>query len=281
MMSPRPLQHQELLVTLFGLYSSTERVFRISPLVVLMADLGIKEGAVRSTVSRLKTKGVLERATGGESASYSLSASVLDSFQADDARIFAPARARLGDPWALVVFSVPEAERKRRYELRTELLSQGFGFVAAGVAIAPVRVLDQALARLRTQDLDQYVECFRVHYGEEHHLPDRVAQWWDLDTLDAQYVDFLTEYGEELPRWQARASQDRPFNAAERKEAFALYIPLLTRWRRFPYRDPNIPLELLPSGWKAPQAKVLFLELHSILKRPAEEHAYEVLTVGT
>lgn len=276
-MSTRPLQHQELLVTLFGLYSNADGVFRVSPLVSLMAALGIREGAARSTISRLKTKGVLQSVTGGRTASYSLSTSMLDSFQADDARIFAPARARLGDPWALVVFSVPETQRKRRYELRTELLSQGFGFVASGVAIAPGRVLDQALARLRTQDLDQYVECFRVHYGEEHNLPDRVAQWWDLDALDVQYVDFITEYEEELSRWRSRARQDHRFDIAERKQAFALYIPLLTRWRRFPYRDPNIPLELLPSGWKAPQAKVLFLELHTLLHPLAAQYAYEVL----
>lgn len=280
-MPTRSLQHQELLVTLFGLYAGSEGVLKVSSLVGLMAGLGIKEGAVRSTVSRLKNRGVLEHVSGERPARYRLSESVLDSFQADDERIFAPERSRLGDPWALVVFSVPEAERSRRYELRTELFSQGFGFVAAGVAIAPARLLDQALVRLRSQGLDQYIECFRVHYAEEHRLPERVAEWWDLEALDAQYDTFISAYREELRRWQARSARSLELDAEGKKEAFALYIPLLTRWRRFPYRDPNIPLELLPGGWKAPQAKVLFLELHSLLQAPAAEYAHEVLAAGT
>jgi phenylacetic acid degradation operon negative regulatory protein len=280
-MPTRSLQHQELLVTLFGLYSGPEGVLKVSSLVALMSGLGIKEGAVRSTVSRLKNRGILEHVSEERPARYRLSDSVLDSFQADDKRIFAPERSRLGDPWALVVFSVPEAERSRRYELRTELSSQGFGFVAAGVAIAPARLLDQALVRLRTQGLDQYIECFRVHYGDRNRLSERVAEWWDLEALDAQYDTFITAYRQELHRWQTRPTQPPALDAEGRKEAFALYIPLLTLWRRFPYRDPNIPLELLPGGWKAPQAKVLFLELHSILQGPAAEYAYEVLSAGT
>lgn len=280
-MTMRPVQHQELLVTLFGLYAGPEGVLKVSSLVSLMSSLGIKEGAVRSTVSRLKTRGVLQRATEERPVRYHLADSLLDSFEADDERIFAPERSHLGESWALLVFSVPEAERNRRYELRTELFSQGFGFVAAGVAIAPIRLLNQALARLQARGLDQYIECFQVHYGEEHRLSERVATWWDLDALDAQYSDFITTYGEKLRHWQARTHQTPQWDAQGRADAFALYIPLLTQWRRFPYRDPNIPLDLLPSGWKAPQAKVLFLELHALLKDPAEAHAYALLAAGS
>ena len=280
-MTMRPLRHQELLVTLFGLYSGPDGVLKVSSLVALMSSLGIQEGAVRSTVSRLKTRGILQRVTNDRPARYRLSDSMLDSFQADDKRIFAPERSGLGEPWALVVFSVPETERNRRYELRTELLSQGFGFVAAGVAIAPIRLLNQALTRLRNRGLDRYIECFQVQYGHEDRLPERVASWWDLEALDTQYNDFIAAYEKELLAWQTRMGQTTQLDAQERAEAFALYVPLLTRWRRFPYRDPNIPLELLPSGWKAPQAKVLFLELHTLLKAAAEEHAYAVSDPAT
>lgn len=279
-MSLPALQHQELLVTLFGSYSGPEGALKVSSLIALMSGLGIREGAVRSTVSRLKNREVLQRVGEGRPVSYRLSDSILDSFHADDQRIFAPERSRPGDPWALVVFSVPESERKFRYQLRTELLNHGFGLVAAGVAIAPVRLLDQVLTRLRKQGLDQYIKCFQVHYGDAERLAERVATWWDLAALDAQYSDFIATYSRELRRWKDLAAGGEPFGEARRAEAFALYIPLLTRWRRFPYRDPNIPLELLPSGWKAPQAKVLFMELHSILHQPAAEHTRHILAQG-
>lgn len=275
-MAARPLQ-QDLLVTLFGLYANDDGAMRVSSLVALMADLGIPGGPARSTISRLKTKGILQRTAAEEPVSYVLSEAVLDAFNAADQRIFAPQRSQLDDPWAVVVFSVPETERNRRYELRTELISLGFGFVSAGVAIAPSTVLDQALTRLRTRGLDQYIEYFRGHYGDQHSLRDRVRQWWDLDTLDAQYAEFLADYHDELCRWRERATRHANFTPAENQEAFTVYVPLLTRWRRFPYRDPNIPLELLPDGWKAPRAKHMFLALHSILEAPSAHHAAGVL----
>lgn len=279
-MSSKPL-HQELVATLFGLHANAEGVMRVSALVALMADLGIDGGSARSTVSRLKAKGILQRTVGRGPASYVLSGAVLGAFSVEDQRIFAPERSQPGDPWALVVFSVPESERNRRYELRTELISLGFGFVAAGVAIAPLAGLEQALERLQARGLDRYVDHFQGHYGEGRKLRDRVQEWWDLGALDVQYAEFLADYRDELTWWRTRSAQAPDLSVAERKDAFALYVPLLTRWRRFPYRDPNIPLELLPVGWKAPRAKLMFLELHSILKAPAAAHASLALERAT
>jgi phenylacetic acid degradation operon negative regulatory protein len=270
---------QELIVTLFGLYAADGRL-PVAALVGLLADLGVDNGAARSTVSRLKSKGVLVRGADPGPVEYSLSPAVMDLFRGNDQRIFTPERSRLQDPWALVVFSVPESERNRRYELRSELTSLGFGFVAGGVAIAPATVLDQALERLGERGLTRYIEHFTGHYGTENDLRERVAQWWDLDDLDSHYAAFIDDYQGELERWRARDGDAAAgLDEAGRREAFAAYVPLLTRWRRFPYRDPNIPLELLPEGWKAPRAKRIFLELHARLAEPAKAHAEGVLRV--
>lgn len=277
---PKPLL-QELIVTLFGLYAPEAGRLPVASLVALLGDLGVDGGAARSSVSRLKTKGILERTNGGGPAAYSLAPSALDVFRRADSRIFAPERSRPGDPWALVVFSVPEAERGRRYELRSALAGLGFGFMAAGVAIAPATVLDQALERLAELGLARYVESFTGHYGLERELRAKVGQWWDLDGLDAEYAEFIADYAGELEAWRARARERPRLGEAgpegAGRDAFALYVPLLTRWRKFPYRDPNIPLDLLPVGWKAPRAKLLFLELHALLAEPAARHAETLL----
>ena len=264
---------QELVVTLYGLYADGDRgEFPVSGLVRLLGGLGIDEQAARATVSRLKGKGILIQRRDGGTSLYSLNPDVLDLFRADDARIFAPVRSAPGDPWALVVFSVPEAERNRRYELRTELSSLGFGFVAAGVAIAPRTVLDQARERLAARGLDGYTECFAGDYLTAADVRDKVGQWWDLAALDEQYTAFIDDYeGLEAPG---------PDGPEADLAAFAAYVPMLTRWRRFPYRDPNIPLEFLPEGWKAPRAKAAFLRLHAELAGPAAAHARRALWQG-
>jgi phenylacetic acid degradation operon negative regulatory protein len=269
----RPLQ-QELVVTLYGLYGrAAGGSLRVSALVAMLEDLGIDEQSARSTVSRLKSKGVLLSRKEDGVARYALSGAVQDLFREDDQRIFAPERSKPGDPWSLIVFSVPESERKRRYELRAELTSLGFGFVAAGVAIAPFSGLEQALERLQDRGLDGYIEYFSVDLPRREDIRDKVAQWWDLDSLDDQYSDFLDRYSDLVGDWEQR----RTFSESDRGLAFRTYVPMLTLWRKFPYRDPNLPLEYLPPEWKAPRAKRVFLTLHRILKAPAADHAEELM----
>jgi phenylacetic acid degradation operon negative regulatory protein len=271
-------QLQQLIVTLYGLYGEgAGGSLRVSTLVALLAALGIDQQAARSTVSRLKSKGILLSQKEDGVARYALSSDILDLFSGYDQRIFAPERSKPGDPWALVVFSVPEAQRNRRYELRAELTSLGFGFVAAGVAIAPSTVMEQAMERLRARKLDGYTEYFSGDYLKGGDIREHVSQWWDLEMLDQEYSEFIDRYEELVEKWQGRAGTTAALSVKDRLDAFQTYVPMLTMWRKFPYRDPNLPLEYLPEGWKAPRAKNAFLTLHRILEAPAAAYAEELV----
>lgn len=275
------LQHQNLLVTLYGLYGQpSSGSFPVSAIVEMFGALGIKSQASRSTISRLKSRGVLINERTGSDSHYQLSAEILDGFRKDDQRIFAPSRSSSDESLILAIFSVPESERNRRYELRSELASMGFGMVASGVAVGPQLAFEQAKARLNARGLSGYVEFFRADYMSPEDIQDRVAQWWDLQALDQQYTDFLQLYVGRLGAWQEKLA--KPVESDEQRrdlerEAFAFYVPMLTRWRHFPYRDPNLPFEYLPEGWKAPQAKNTFLALHELLAPQAELYANQLL----
>jgi Phenylacetic acid-responsive transcriptional repressor len=275
------LQHQNLLVTLYGLYGqSAASSFPVSVIVEMLGALGIKSQASRSTISRLKSRGVLINERTGNESVYQLSAEIVDGFRKDDQRIFAPSRSTSEESLILAIFSVPESERNRRYELRTELGSMGFGMVAGGVAVGPQIAFEQAKTRLDARGLSEYVEYFRADYIPAADIRDRVAQWWDLQALDQQYTDFLQLYVGRLGSWREKLAA--PAGSAEQRsdlerEAFAFYVPMLTRWRHFPYRDPNLPFEYLPEGWKAPQAKKTFLALHELLSPLAEAYATQLL----
>lgn len=52
-------QLQQLIVTLYGLYGESTGSLRVSTLVAMLAALGIDQQAARSTISRLKSKGIL------------------------------------------------------------------------------------------------------------------------------------------------------------------------------------------------------------------------------
>src|SRR5699024_6091603 len=121
-------------------------------------------------------------------------------------RVFNPERSNIGDPWALVIFSVPEPKRQHRYTLKRELTGLGFGFVAPTVAIAPHSALDEELVRHAQHNLLQYVTYFTADYGPAADLPRKVAEWWDLPALEKQYQTFIGRYEPLLQSLEAPGS---------------------------------------------------------------------------
>lgn len=259
-----------LILSVFGLYARSEdNWLSVASLVRLMSDLGLDERAVRSAISRLKRRGVLRPERHGKAAGYSLEGATLEVLAEGDSRIFERVRAGAEDGWLLVVFSVPESEREKRHELRATLTRLGFGTAAPGVWIAPGNVADETRRTLERRGLSGYVDIFagdHIAFGE---LRSKVRQWWDLDELTGLYADFLRQYRPVLDRAAAEGTTPA--------EAFQTYIPMLTQWRRLPYRDPGLPLRLLPPGWSGESAGLLFDELNKTLSGPAREHAMAVI----
>ena len=232
--TPRGAQPRQLIVTVYGLYSRAEGGWMsVAALISLLTDLGVDEPAVRSSISRLKRRGILHASRRGGAAGYALSDEALAILREGDRRIFRRERAALGDGWLLAVFSVPEAERQKRHVLRSQLARLGFGTAAPGVWIAPAHLHDATVGALRRLGLDGYADLFRADHIAFGDLAAKVRQWWDLDQLERLYGQFLDANGPLLRRWRSDPAGER--------EAFADYVRVLTDWRRLPYLDPGLP----------------------------------------
>jgi phenylacetic acid degradation operon negative regulatory protein len=268
--APRGAQPRQLIVTVYGLYSRSEGGWMsVASLISLLADLGVDEPAVRSSISRLKRRGILHASRRAGAAGYALSDEALAILEEGDLRIFRRERASLADGWLLAVFSVPEAQRQRRHVLRSQLARLGFGTAAPGVWIAPAYLHDATAEMLRRLGLDSYADLFRADHVAFGELAPKVRQWWDLDLLEKLYGQFLDANEPLLRRWRSRPKQER--------EAFADYVRVLTDWRRLPYLDPGLPAELLPPNWVGIRAADLFFTLQSQLVAAASAHVAQVL----
>lgn len=260
----------QLIVSVFASYARPERNWlSIAAVVSLMADLGFEAQAVRSAISRLKRRGVLlsERREGV--AGYGLSAETLEVLAEGDVRIFERARATVEDGWVLAVFSVPESEREKRHEIRVGLTRLGFGSAAPGVWIAPATLVAEARNALDRRGLASYVDLFVAQYASADDLRSEVSNWWNLDDLSDLYAEFIERH--------RSASQLVNSGDVTPERAFQIYIPMLTQWRRLPYRDPGLPIPLLPPKWKGEAAAALFGELNAALRPLAHEHAMSVV----
>lgn len=257
---------RRLILTLYGLYARDEHNWlSVNSVVRLMGDLGVDSASTRSSISRLKRRGVLLAMKSGSAAGYALSESALEVLREGDVRIFDRRQSRVADGFVLVVFSIPESEREKRHVLRTTLSGMGFGTAAPGVWVAPGHLREEVGRVLERRGLDQYVDLFMARHDGFGQLSTQLAQWWDLDAINAEYREFLAHFSDEHVRWKNSEDSTRT--------AFEIYVPMLTVWRRLPYLDPNLPPELLPDGWHGGRAAELFHDLDALLRTPARQHA--------
>jgi phenylacetic acid degradation operon negative regulatory protein len=269
---PRP---RALIVTIYGLYAREAGGWlSVGTLISLLAELGVDEPAVRSSISRLKRRDILLAQRRDGAAGYALSAQARRILDEGDRRIFEPPRAVDGEGWLLAVFSVPESQRQKRHTLRTRLSWLGYGTVSAGVWVAPGHLEPETRAVLDRHGLTGYVDLFRADYLGFADLAAEISTWWDLDRLQGLYAQFLTEQQPVLRRWRRRRLVDDA-------EAFADYVRVLTAWRHLPFLDPGLPPALLPRDWRGARAADLFLDVRRRLAGPAHRHVQQVVAGRT
>ncbi|MEN8651331.1 PaaX family transcriptional regulator C-terminal domain-containing protein [Streptomyces sp. 21So2-11] len=273
-MSDSPTRPSSLINTVYGAFLRRLGGWTsIAHLITLMSELDVESPAVRSAISRLKKKGILEPERQGATG-YRLSPAVYDIFDEGDRRIFGSLEpADLNDGWAMAVFSVPESERSYRYQLRTRLTWLGFGNIAPGVWLAPGRLLADARGTLARLGLSEYVHLFAADYAAFSDLRTNVISWWDFPAIQTQYAEFTQAYAPIAKRMARRSAIDST-------EAFRIYVPMLTQWRRLPYLDPGLPSELLPADWNAVEARKVFQKLHDVLAAPSLEHVQKITGLG-
>jgi phenylacetic acid degradation operon negative regulatory protein len=215
----------------------------VAALVRLLAPLGITAPAVRTAVSRMARQGWLNavRLPGG--ASYELTPRAVRRLDEAAERIY-----RHGDPgwdgrWHVVVVERVR-ERVRRDRLRAALGYLGYAPVdeTAWISPRPSRELE---ALLETEHVR--AERFVASYdGDARGL---VARAWDLDGLSHAYQGWMAVATALI----APAGPDAPDEAV-----FAARSRLVHEWRKFLFRDPGLPAELLPEQWAGHEAAKVF-----------------------
>ncbi|WP_199547616.1 PaaX family transcriptional regulator C-terminal domain-containing protein [Streptomyces sp. N35] len=252
---------RSLIVTFYGAYGRRlQGPVPVAELIRLLDAVGVDAPAVRSSVSRLKRRGLLvPQRTGQGAAGYALSGEARRLLDDGDRRIYAEGAPSLRDGWVLAVFSVPEAERSKRHVLRSQLARLGFGTAAPGVWIAPARLHEETRHTLERLQLDRYVDLFRGEHLGFSATAESVARWWDLAALATLHREFLDRHEPVLAAWESRT--DTPA-----EEAYRDYLRALDSWRHLPYADPVLPAELLPPDWPGSRSAEVFGQLHRRLR---------------
>lgn len=229
---------------------------RVSTLLDLMADLGVEPQAVRAAVTRMKSGGLLSSSRRGGVAGYALTPKAWQILEQGDRRILtAREPASLADGWVIVIFSVPESQRDKRHQLRSQLSWLGFGTIASGAWIAPRRLRPEVESALTRSELLDFTERFDVSYDGVETSRRLAGKCWDLPGLGRMYRRFAAHWEPVLERWFNSGANAPP------QAAFRDYISLVAEWRRLPFLDPGLPTEVLPEDWEGEKAKWIYFAL--------------------
>jgi len=229
--------------------------------------VGVEEKSARQALARTATDAVVVSTRQGRRVRWSLSASGHRLLSEGAARIYGHGRPRPAwdGRWLVLVVSVPEAQRQLRHQLRTRLAWAGLGSPAPGVWVCPDvgRAADAHRVLSEVGLADAALTVIGETVGGM--TPARLlAQAWDLTDLEVRYEDFVARFAELSPTDDAAT--------------LAAQIRLVDAWRRFPFLDPQLPVELLPERWAGGRAAELFHARHAAWRPTARRHWRALLT---
>lgn len=251
----RPGSTASLLRTLVGVFlRPLGGGISAADLVALAGDLGIPAAQARTGITRLKQKGLLlaERVDG---IGYRLNPAAVGMLERGDRRIFEMREMTDADPWCLVSFSIPESARSIRHQLRRRLQWIGAGVVSPALWICPGHLQEEVEQILEELDARRWATLFQASApAPAGTLVEAAAQWWDLEALRAEHLDFQAQL------------------TALPSEPFAAYVQLIDRWRVLPYTDPGLPPSMLPADWPGRRSFAEFARLSAELVDPAHAH---------
>jgi phenylacetic acid degradation operon negative regulatory protein len=234
---------------------------RLRTLTALLDCFDVGESTVRVVMARLRREGWFDTRRDGRETVYALNDKSWRLLDEGRTRIFERSRERWDRQWSMVIYSVPESERAVREELRKELAWLGFGPLTSSTWVSPHNRLTEVQEHFADQPSIQLdlLQCTSSGLSRDREM---AARCWDLDSLDGDYAELLRTY---RPRMKAyRAGTVSP------RQALVERMELVHDYRMFPFRDPDLPEELLPNGWHGREAHDLFLQAHQALREPAD-----------
>ncbi|GLY50524.1 PaaX family transcriptional regulator [Lentzea sp. NBRC 102530] len=232
------------MLNFLGLYVFGRDIAVYSGSVIdVFARVDVSEEAVRSTLTRMTSRGLLAKHRNGRKVYFGLTPRATEVLRDGEQRIWQRGAVNRDwdGTWTLVGFSLPEGRRGERHDLRSQLQWAGFGPVQNGLWIAPGTRDVTALV----ESLAENVTVFTAQHAKPTEASDLARRAFDTAAIGARYQDFLA-------RWR---------NPLDAPDDLARQLLLHCDWLDLVRQDPHLPAELLDRDWPAIEAEQLFQAL--------------------
>ncbi|MGW7546753.1 PaaX family transcriptional regulator [Streptomyces sp. NPDC054770] len=262
--SPQP-RPQSLLLAFFGnhvLEQGPPAVYSGS-IITVLGRAGVGEQAVRSTLTRMVNRNLLQRQRQGRRMYFGLTPLATEMLEDGGRRVWETGAVNddWDGSWTLLGFSLPASWQRRRHDLRSQVGWSGFGPLHSGLWSAPGRV--DVTAVVAELGLSAHVKIFHAPADGATDIDLMIRDTWDLASIAARYEDFHS-------RWEAwRAGPD--------DDAVVTRLRLVSAWLDVIRTDPRLAVRHLPADWPAHAAETTFHRVAAETEAPARRTAAALL----
>jgi len=272
--SRRTVRAGSLITTVFG-DSIAQRGGSVwlGSLIKLMEDFGVSERLVRTSVFRLVQDGWLQSTQIGRRSYYSLTGEGSARFEQATHKIYGEPATTWNGEWCLVLLTGLDSER--RENVRKELGWLGFGALSPSVLAHPTADMPDVDATLYRLDVaDDLIVMSGLAVRNEPDIRKLARSGWNLDDIDARYASFVTRFRPLIAAYGEHA-EVRP------RTAFLVRTLLIQEYRKVLLRDPQLPAELLPTGWHGASAYQLCRNLYRAVYQQADAYLSEAVETAS
>jgi len=240
-------------------------VISLASLIQLMEVFGFNERSVRTAVFRLSQNDWLSSEKIGRTSYYRITDVSRERFATAHEKIYGLHQGEWDHRWDLVLLSSVELGNKTL--LKKELEWLGFANISTNLMAYPSCDQQQLQNLLFNLKMTEQVVVFRAEalplWQESHPTLKRMVEVnWPIEQLHQRYDKFINDFRNILS-----LIEGDDFDALQ---AFQIRILLIHQYRRILLKDPNLPLELLPSDWLALTARNLTNNVYQTIVSASE-----------
>ncbi|MFC8182097.1 PaaX family transcriptional regulator C-terminal domain-containing protein [Rhodococcus sp. NPDC057297] len=256
------MRPRALVFDLYGEYFRyTGGAAKLGTLTELMAVFGVESATVRVVMARLRKEGWFDSTKSGREVSYLLNEKSWRLLDDGRARIFERHFDEWDRSWTQALVDEDGLDREQRKRIETALNWYGFGAYGSATWFSP-HDREKRLREMLSGEDELRIQFLRSHSSGLTSDRSIAERCWDLAELGVEYQSFIEEF-------QPRLAGFRRGLAGE--DALVERMKLVQSYRRYPFRDPDLPDALLPPGWRGRVAHEVFTECHDELRPSAEE----------
>jgi len=261
----RTLRTGSLITTVFGdSIAPRGGSVWLGSLIEVMSEFGISERLVRTSVFRLVQDGWLQSTQIGRRSYYSLSDEGRERFEQATEKIYGEPDSNWDGHWCLVM--LVDLDPTAKDTVRKELGWLGFGALSTSVLARPSSEMNDLDSTLRRLGLaDDLIVMSGQTIRNETGMCNLVKASWNLADIDERYASFVKRFRPLIAAYGKNAM-------VAPKAAFLVRTLLIQEYRKVLLRDPQLPVELLPSRWHGTTAYQLCRNLYRAVYRQADQH---------